>query len=273
MHILQIIAPLLLTLHGLAHAATITHAAEGKNADDRLRIQIDGAITRQDVSAVETVLNRYPKREVAVKISSSGGDVEAALDIGRLLRGRQASIAIIEQCYGSCVLLYSGAVERMNPARPSSMFFEKKRMNGTTGLGLHRFYFAALSADASSQQVTVARNTLRDKIARYLRDMNVSTQLLDAMEAVPPEGMKMLTLKEANALGLSDTDPVYEEQQVAWHAARYKITSAEYRKRSVAAESYCIEQDRKKVCAKGDIDCAFGYIFDCRMKFIQSGGK
>jgi hypothetical protein len=273
MYFLRFIAALFLAIPISGFSATVTHAAKGADVDYDLRIWFDGTILRSDVSAIETVLNRYPKREVTVNISSLGGDVEAALDIGRLIRSRKASITIVDTCYSSCVFIYAGAVQRMNSARLSSGHFETNRPNGATGLGIHRFYFAALPEDASTSKVTAARNSLREKIERYLHDMNISNQLLDAMESIPPERMKLLSLREANSLGLSDTDPVHDEQQVAWYAARYKITSAEYRRRSVAAETYCLEQDRKKVCRNDGVNCDFGYIWDCRMKFIQAGTK
>lgn len=266
-------AALLLVFPWLAYSAMVTHKFDSTDPEDSLRIQLVGDITGDDVHRIENVLNRFPRRNVMVRITSSGGDTDGAMEIGRLLRSRNASIEVLEHCYSSCVFVYVGAVERMNPARPSVGFFESRRAAVLTGLGIHRFYFVELSTKASIEQISVARNTQKAKIERYLRDMNVSTQLLDAMEAVAPERMKVLTLREANALGVSDTDAVYEEQQVALQASRYSITSSEYRRRAEAAKTYCIDQDRKKVCAKSDLDCQFGFIYECRMRFIQTGGK
>jgi hypothetical protein len=254
----------------IASAAKITGKANPDiEENSALRIVFEGAIAPSDVSAVERVLSRYPRHTPHVDLDSEGGDMDAAMAIGRLLRARDATVSVDwigdEKCLSSCVLIYAAGVKRKNSSQEMARLGSKSIFG--TGIGIHRFYFASLREGATTAEIQASRNKQKERVRVYLSDMNVSSQLLDAMEATPPEKMRMLTVKELNAFGLSDKDPVFDEKEVARLAAYYGLTSAVYRKRAVEAEAYCSQRfsarDRKKL----DFDA----LMSCEPDYIKAG--
>jgi hypothetical protein len=246
-------------------AASVSHRLVGE--EKSLELSINGTIVATDAQAVARILSAHPQRHVTASLSSLGGDLDAAMKIGRALRARGATVGVWSgQCLSSCVLIYAAGVERYNPAETAL-----KLGSGTpqsTGLGVHRFYFSHLSPHASTAEISKFRNKMKDQIRRYLSEMNVSHSLLDLMESTPPEQMKMLRINELNQVGLTRLDPVHEEKQVAQQAAYFGISSAEFRRRQAAARQHCALQDRAraaKLGTLGDLD------FGCEPDFIRSG--
>jgi hypothetical protein len=109
---------------------------EGVVPDNWLpRIVIDGPISTGDDKRFFSVLNEAKGRSTdweryrTVLLNSEGGDVAAAMSIGRMVREAQIVTAIHERsvCASACILILSGGVWRY--ARDD------------TRLGLHRPYF------------------------------------------------------------------------------------------------------------------------------------
>ena len=69
--------------------------------------------------------------------------------------------------------------------------------------------------------------------------MNVSTGLLDAMNAVPSDQIRWVTPAEVNRLGLLDVDPVYEEYTDGKQAAKMGISRTEYLGRKAQFKEQC----------------------------------
>ena len=262
----QLISSLLLgAVCTTAAAATVVY-----NSIDHetLAISLEGSIEPSDARQISQILARHPKHSVRLNITSNGGEIAAAIAIGRQLRARDAMVNVLDQCHSSCVLIYSAGVERKNPA-------ESARLRGdqsppSTGIGIHQFYFLHVSPNATSEEITAARNKQKNQIRAYLSDMNVSAQLLDAMEAIPPERMRILKTSELHQYGLGPVDPVFDEKRVAREASLYKLTSAEFRKREAAAKRHCAQAFLGKQSKTGtlpDID------FNCEPNFIRSGGQ
>ena len=267
-----VLAVLLVAAPLNASAAKITGKANPDiEENSALRIVVEGAIASSDVAAVERLLSKYPGYTPHVALDSEGGDMNAAMAIGRLLRARDAAVSVdsigLGKCLSSCVLIYAAGVKRENSPQDVASW---GRTSGTlieTGIGIHRFYFASLRESATTAEIQASRNKQKERVAAYLSEMNVSSQLLDAMEATPPEKMRMLTVKELNAFGLSDRDPVFDEKEVARLAAYYGLTSAVYRKRALEAKTYCDQrfsaQDRKKL--------DFDFLVSCEPNYIKAG--
>ncbi len=238
--------------------------------DDRLQIFMEGAISSGDVAATSALLSKYPKHRPSVFVDSGGGEIGAAIAIGRLLRARDAKVSVgspPSKCLSSCVLIYAAGVERVNFAQG----LEQGGIRTTTGtgIGIHRFYFSRVSATATTSEIQAARNKQKEYVRSYLSDMNVLTQLLDAMEATPPEMMKMLTVKQLHSFGLLDRDPVYDEKDVASKAAYFGLTSAEFRKRSVEAAAYCRNKGVPNRLGTKDVD--FDALMSCEPDYIRLG--
>lgn len=160
-----------------ASAAKITWRANPDiEESDALRIAFAGAIALSDVSAVERLLSRYPKYTPHLVIDSQGGDIDAAMAIGRLLRAKDAKVRVSEisegKCLSSCVLIYASGVIRENDAQWSNL----ARAGIGSGIGIHRFYFASLRESATTAEIQASRNMQKERIKAYLSDMNVSNE-------------------------------------------------------------------------------------------------
>jgi hypothetical protein len=202
------------------------------SASDASRfITVKGAIRPGDDERLGRLIGNVPKRERPyVLLQSEGGDLDAALAMGRRLRARDSIVSVKGPCLSSCVLVAVGGVTRLDLVEEGK---DKSQ------IGVHRFYFTDLAASTSSAEVSRRRQEARAKIANYFREMNIASQLLDLMEAVPPESMRMLTAQEVEVLGLSAPDPVFDEMEVASEAAYRNITSAEYRRRRAKVDVAC----------------------------------
>ncbi len=119
-----------------------------------------------------------------VHLDSPGGSVQAAFDIGRLLRSASAAVDIgpDKQCVSACVLILAGATGRL--------------INGR--VGIHRPYFQTPNGAVGFNDVQKAYSNMTERIRAYLREMNVSDRLADDMMIVPPERV----LNEAKKLGI-----------------------------------------------------------------------
>lgn len=158
-------------------------------------------------------------------INSSGGDVEAAIRIGRMLRSVNASVLVARsaQCYSSCVFLIVGAVDRLSIGQ----------------IGIHRPYFGAVGRGVPAAEVRNRINAIDNLIERYLQDMNVPVSLLHAMKSVRPEDIQILSEHDLQRFMLSSPDPVWDELDVARQAWEYGTSSAEFRRRRSNVESRC----------------------------------
>jgi hypothetical protein len=78
---------------------------------------------------------------------------------------------------------------------------------------------------------TAARN--------YLREMNFTEQLFEAMVRVPPDEIRLLSFREAREFGLEGTDPVEQEIDDAEMSAYYGISKEKYLQRKSTAYKAC----------------------------------
>src|SRR6516162_5075382 len=159
-----------------------------------LKINISGKITEQTVTEVskavsmlkemgkiaradnpQLVDNEWP---LEVSLWSAGGSVDAAIEIGRLLRSLDATVEVSQEivCESSCVLILAGGT--------------KRRMKGY--IGIHRPYFETWTKSPTTAEVSVAMGRMRDKLVAYLSDMNVDRALADDMMKIAPENIRYL---------------------------------------------------------------------------------
>lgn len=188
--------------------------------------EISGLITQSDVQELLHIVDSL-KGSTATpwfRLNSHGGDVEAAIAIGRLLRKIHASAVTWEYggCYSSCVFILAGAVNRY----------------GRLGVGIHRPY--SIRTDMRDYQAIQSDQRRIAKLAKdYLEEVNVLPSLYDAMVSIPPEKIKMLSESELDSYGLLQVDPVEQEIQDAAEARRYGISKIEYIRRKAQVNVIC----------------------------------
>lgn len=144
-----------------------------------------------------------PPPRTSVYINSSGGDVDAAMGIGRVIRDCWFSTSI-----GTCVLDYDASsqfiVSRklipgkcMSAATLSYLGGRLRYFPNGSEFGIHQFSFRNPSPnDVRHSQVLSA------KIARFVADMGVRPELLEISSSTPSDSIRLLNITELQAMGV-----------------------------------------------------------------------
>lgn len=166
-------------------------------------ITLFGEITRDDVDLMSAAISeaRAGSSDVILALDSPGGDVLAAIEIGRLVRANAVWTTVIfaegSGCYSACVFVLMGGVVRLAAG---------------TDIGIHRprfeeAYFAGLSEAAARAQY----EEFAAQAQAYLADMGADPKLFHLMMQVPSGRMHRLTEGEKTALSVDGWDPSYQE--------------------------------------------------------------
>jgi hypothetical protein len=195
------------------------------------KINIFGTITKADaarISARETDFDHggWPPQ---VLLNSTGGDLDAAMEIGRIIRRNNAR-AFVEpgaKCFSSCSLIYIAGV------------FRGVSLSGV--VGLHRPYFA--SSPQSRQTIEREAPLMLQSVQIYVHEMGVQDAFYQVMANTEPSNMKLYGLKlyghrEIESL-VPNLDPTYDEIETAYDAREHGISTMEIRQRKIDVESHC----------------------------------
>ena len=159
-------------------ACLLTLRLHGAIGPDRLRL-VQAVVRRRDGA------QRSMHRDVAVHVDvdSEGGQVFAAMEIGRILRSEKASISVEKgaSCNSACVFVLMGATRR-SVARGARV-------------GIHRPSIGEAGGDANIDAIA-------DQIRWYVEQMNVSPGIVPAMMSIPSDQMRFLTPAELDAYGI-----------------------------------------------------------------------
>ena len=193
---------------------------------EEVHVFINGPITREDVNSARVLaeLVKSGKQKIAgnaVWFTSDGGEVDAAMDLGRLFRmlGVYTLIGKNDQCLSSCVFAFMGGERRSVAGR----------------LGIHRPYFPFTEAIPDRR---AAYRHLQQRLKAYIDEMDFPASLYDAMMAVPPESMQILAPADLKRLYLEGMSPSSEDLADAAAARRLDIPMAEYLKRKTNAPAW-----------------------------------
>ena len=151
-----------------------------------------GVITHIDVQNLDANLKSGC---TSLSIDSPGGEVSAALLMGRLIRKYQIDVqtTVDGKCASACVFLFAAGVSRI----------------AFGPVEIHRPYI--IDSSASFEKTQDVYRVLEQKIKKFLRDMNVNESLYEAMMSISPEESKKLSLREIYDFGMLPTDPVHDE--------------------------------------------------------------
>ena len=184
-------------------------------------LTVTGEITAEDALKVAAWRRQYGRIQTAT-LKSAGGDVRAAMQIGRMLRA-DLTEGTATHCASACVLVYVGLVSR--PYLHDG------------DLAIHRAIGLQGAASYAEEKARVDQRDLW--IEGYLREMNISSRLLDAMNEVPSYKVRYLKQADAEAFGISEYDPVYLEQRQGAIARKLGIGMLEAQRRTIAAIRHC----------------------------------
>jgi hypothetical protein len=185
---------------------------------------------------------KKPVHPFSVELNSAGGSVAAALAIGRTLRREGLGATITFRfpprdpgvCASACVLIFAGAVHRD--------FRQSYSLAGDPAgskVGIHRPYLEVPQQEMSQERLQDAYVQMLQSVRAYLREMNVSEQLAEAMFHIEPEKIRFLSKKEAEGYGLTESDTVYKELKDVQEARKLGLDRQEYMRRRSIAIPYC----------------------------------
>jgi hypothetical protein len=190
---------------------------------EEVQVFIDGYINAQDVSSVkvlESLLKKGRQKITGntVSFASNGGEVDAAMELGRLLRklGVSTLVARGDQCLSSCVFAFMGGDRRTVAGR----------------IGIHRPYFSS-TRDVPDRR-TIYRQ-LQKKLQDYIEELDFPLSLYEAVMAVPPESVNLLAPADLKRFYLEGMSPSTQDEVDAAAARELGITVPEYFERKTAA--------------------------------------
>lgn len=206
-----------------------------KSVQDRAHLYMSGPITEQDLAAVERLISDATEKSYfrlfsgakrpVVFLNSPGGNLVAAIRIGRILRKHAAWTWVdrTAECASACVFILAGGVERNIVPGARVM--------------LHRPYFdRRLFADLSPDDAQALYRKLADASRAYLKDMGMPDELFERMLRVSSQRAELLKAKDLDALRLDGRDPAFEK----WSRANAERSLGEDRFRQIEGLSDCL---------------------------------
>ncbi len=236
------IATVLLGMRNHASAAEVF-----MNNEKCFPVAIRGEIDQETPELLLSVFSR-PKCAVRkeymisfrVYFDSPGGDVDAAMQVGRMLRRWKAGASVGKnpgqegQCASACVLALLGGVTR--------------QCDGA--VGLHRPY--SLEVARSAADAARSYRSTRAKIERYLQEMNIPPRLLDVMNSIGPDSVRWLSCdddrKELDELWITGVDPVWDDLFLSNQAKELHISKTELIRRRQEAHASCPAGAERQKC-------------------------
>jgi hypothetical protein len=187
----------------------------------KLRGVIDGSrlyLVRQALQRRDTI-RRALHRDVDfhVDVDSQGGEIFAALEIGRIMRAERALISVGRgaSCISACVFLLMGAIER--------------HISVDARVGIHRPSLRAPQEggprQGSEDEVVAA---IAEQLVLYAQQMNVPRTIIDALMLVPPDRVEFLSASELATYGIKRVDTVaLEERRARSHSLLHSRVAQE----------------------------------------------
>jgi hypothetical protein len=206
----------------LADIAFPSRPTSPKVVQQEVRVTVSGTILPGDGASAEIMARlvqsgRHKISGNQVTLVSDGGDMEAAMQIGRQLRklGIFTKIAANDQCMSACVFAFMGG--------------ERRTVAGK--LGIHRPYFPTTTE--SSDRIPRYR-ALQRAVRDYVDEMDFPQSFYEAVMLVPPESMQFLQAADLKRFYLEGISPSSEEAADAAAARRLNLTMVDYLKLKAA---------------------------------------
>ena len=206
----------------LADIAFPSQPTKARVAGQEVRVTVSGTIQPGDGASAEIMARlvqsgRHKISGNQVTLVSDGGDMEAAMQIGRQLRklGVFTKIAANDQCMSACVFAFMGG--------------ERRTVAGK--LGIHRPYFPTTTESGDR----IARyRALQRAVREYVDEMDFPQSFYEAVMLVPPESMQFLQAADLKRFYLEGISPSSEEAADAAAARRLNRSMLDYQKLKAA---------------------------------------
>jgi ATP-dependent protease ClpP protease subunit len=191
---------------------------------EEVQVFLNGFITIEDVNSAKVMENLLKKgrQKIAgniVSFASNGGEVDAAMELGRLLRklGVSTLVARDEQCMSSCVFAFMGGDQRTAAGR----------------IGIHRPYFSS-SREVADRRILYRQ--LQKKLQEYIEELDFPRSLYEAVMAVPPDTVSVVAPADLKRFYLEGMSPSTQDEVDAASARALGISVLEYFERKTAGK-------------------------------------
>jgi len=189
-------------------------------------LMVDGRITVNDVPPVKQALEQTQgSGRLLLILDSEGGDIAAAIEIGRLVRRWSESVVLVSlnsKCYSACVFVLAGGLHRTVHGK----------------IGIHR-PFGSVPKTATYESTQKEFRALEQSAKKFLQEVNIPVALFDEMMSVPPQKLRILTEDELARYGVGQNDPIYDEVQDGKAAQVLGVSKEEYLRRKLRSERIC----------------------------------
>ena len=176
---------------------------------DGFKLHISNKITVADADAILQRGRDFEYGEfLRVELEDSlGGDLDAAMRIGQVIRKNDSFLEVRGKCFSSCALIYISGVARIN--------------SGV--IGLHRPY--AASAPRNRNEIERGFPAMLQKLRSYVEEMGVTNNFYQQIVNTEPAEMRLFPDEAIERL-VPRFDPTYSEILVALDARRYGVEMA-----------------------------------------------
>lgn len=192
--------------------------------DNEHFIYIAGPIEKGDYERFSEIVRKNTS-PLVISLMSSGGDVDVAMKIGRLIRAKGFATSVPDdaQCASACVLLLAAGVQRI--------IYERARIT------IHRPYLEGGLENDEAYDINYKR--MVDALNKYFMEMNVPGELVGRMMTIPPHRGEDLMPDELTRYMLSGADPAYEQKQSSKESRKLGVSVSEMNKRKAISEQLC----------------------------------
>lgn len=135
-------------------------------------------------------------------LDSPGGLIAEAMKIGDVIaeKAMEAIVVFRGRCYSSCVFVYAAA----------------KTRSGIGDVGIHRPFASEISAESLGYAEYLEKyDALTPILKRYFSKYGVSPSLVDAMNVIPSDEIKILSDEERDSYGLGLNNIAAKEHEKA----------------------------------------------------------
>lgn len=210
-----------------------------------LVIRIEGSISNKVLESVRASVDRVQgdplPAGLIVLLDSSGGDGNAAMKIGRILRQYKAHIFVTGQCLSACTYVLASGVVRGASAYT---------------VGIHRGRITISDADAKVlKEVDVSKDPAAQKMLKdfernasfYFAEMGMPADLFRVMQAHERKGVYRLSAREMSFYGLVGFDQNYLEHRALEYESlkgQSRLDQNELVQRTAKVASICSEHKK-----------------------------
>jgi hypothetical protein len=186
-----------------------------------------GKISAGTPALFKKALANSGKRRLPVVVRSDGGDIRAAMAIGRMIRAKKLDVIVATTLFAGCPLdraecksgqdkqgRYRGTFANIKGYCNSACMLiltagRKREAELWSTVGVQKLAAEKPSADDKILKASTAKKPgdLYSELGTYLDEMGISRDLLATMDKVPAGGLKNLSFTELKALKLVTEPP------------------------------------------------------------------